>query len=237
MQNFFNGAHFFLALAGYGCYNSITQSIGCGDERDENRRIGERIGMKFYLTRHGETDWNLQNRIQGQTDTLLNERGREQARELARHLKAGYEIKTIYTSRQRRARETAEVIGETIHVTPIVREGLEEISLGRWEGYTWKQVREQFQAEYQAWYTNRRYQVPPGGESYQQLLDRLLPALAEIFDAHSENVLMVTHSAVIMTLLTYLYDTPFEDMAKNYKTGNTGIVELDQKLFHQKYQK
>ena len=42
---------------------------------------------------------------------------------------------------------------------------------------------------------------------------------------------MVTHSAVIMTLLSYLYDTPFEDMAKNYKTGNAGVVELEGALF------
>lgn len=213
------------------------QDIVYKDLLGQIRGISERNGMKFYLTRHGETDWNIQNRIQGQTDTLLNERGREQAHELAKRLKAGYEIKTIYTSRQKRARETAEVIGEAIHVTPIVREGLEEISLGSWEGYTWKQVREQFQDEYQAWYSNRRYQIPPGGESYQQLLNRPLPALAGIFDENLENVLMVTHSAVIMTLMTYLYDTPFEDMAQNYKTGNTGIVEIDQKLFHERYQK
>lgn len=191
--------------------------------------------MKFYITRHGETDWNIQNRIQGQTDTLLNERGREQACELAKRLKTGYEIKTIYTSRQKRAQETAEVIGQAIHVTPIVREGLEEISFGSWEGYTWKQVREEFQEEYQAWYANRRYQIPPGGESYQQLLNRLLPALSGIFEENTENVLMVTHSAVIMTLMSYLYDTPFEDMVRNYKTGNTGIVEIDRDLFHKRY--
>lgn len=198
---------------------------------------GERIGMKFYLTRHGETDWNIQNRIQGQTDTLLNERGREQAHELAKRLKDEYEIKSIYTSRQKRAKETAEVIGRAIHVTPIVREGLEEISLGSWEGYTWKQVREQFPDEYQAWYTNRRYQIPPGGESYQQLLNRLLPTLDAILNENLGNVLMVSHSAVIMTLMTYLYDTPFEDMARNYKTGNTGVVEIDQELFHKRYKK
>lgn len=192
--------------------------------------------MKFYLTRHGETDWNIQNRIQGQTDTLLNERGREQAHELAKRLKDGYGIKTIYTSRQKRAKETAEVIGQAIHVTPVVREGLEEISLGSWEGYTWKQVREQFPDEYQAWYGNRRYQIPPGGESYQQLLNRLLPTLDAIFKENQGNVLVVSHSAVIMTLMTYLYNTPYEDMARNYKTGNTGIVEIDQELFHKRYQ-
>lgn len=228
--------HFFLALAEGRCYNKIMRASYVQIDRITNWISGERIRMKFYITRHGETDWNIQNRIQGQTDTLLNERGREQAYELAERLKTGYEIKTIYTSRQKRARETAEVIGRAIHVTPIVREGLEEISFGSWEGYTWKQVREEFQEEYQAWYTNRRYQIPPGGESYQQLLDRLLPALSGIFEENMENVLMVTHSAVIMTLMSYLYDTPFEDMAQNYKTGNTGIVEIDRNLFHKRYE-
>ena len=85
--------------------------------------------------------------------------------------------------------------------------------------------------EYQVWRNNRRYQVPPEGESYQQLLDRLLPALSNIAKKEKVNALVVTHSAVIMTLLSYLYDTPFEDMAKNYKTGNAGVVELEGALF------
>lgn len=191
--------------------------------------------MKLYLTRHGETDWNIQNRIQGQTDTFLNEKGKEQAKELANRLKDRYEIRTIYTSRQRRAQETAAVVGRAIHVDPIVKDGLEEISFGRWEGYTWRQVREQFPNEYQAWYENRRYQVPPEGESYQQLLDRLVPALTGIFEEHEKNVLVVAHSAVIMTLMSDIYNTPFEEMSKNYKTGNTGIVEIDPELFRKRY--
>ena len=60
------------------------------------------------------------------------------------------------------------------------RRGFEEISFGKWEGYTWKQVKETFPEEYLVWQKNRRYQVPPMGESYQQLLGRLLPALDDI---------------------------------------------------------
>lgn len=193
--------------------------------------------MKLYLVRHGETDWNLQNKIQGQTDTPLNEKGRRQAQELAMKLKEKHHISSIYSSRQKRALETAQVVGRTIGVQPTVQQGLEEISLGKWEGYTWRQVREQFPDEYQAWYNNRRYQVPPEGESYQQLLDRLLPVLADLMEKSVGNILAVTHSAVIMTLLSYVYDTPFEDMAKNYKTGNTGIVELESELFFSRYEK
>lgn len=193
--------------------------------------------MKLYLVRHGETDWNLQNKIQGQTDTLLNEKGRRQAQELAAELKEKHHISSIYSSRQKRAFETAQVVGRAIGVQPAVKQGIEEISFGKWEGYTWGQVREQFPDEYRGWRDNRRYQVPPEGESYQQLLDRVLPALADLIEKNIGNVLAVTHSGVIMTLLSFVYDTPFEDMAKNYKTRNTGIVELKPELFWNKYKR
>ena len=188
--------------------------------------------MKIYLARHGETDWNIENRIQGQVNTRLNEKGRQQARKLAEKLSEGdYQIGAIYSSAKSRALETARIIGDKLGITPKIQPGLEEINFGKWEGHMWRQVRELFPEEYQIWHNDRRYQVPPGGESYQQLLDRLLPALGDIAGKERENALVVTHSAVIMTLMSYLYDTPFEDMAKNYKTGNAGVVELDGGLF------
>lgn len=194
--------------------------------------------MRIYLVRHGETDWNLENKIQGQTDTHLNENGRKQARELAEKISLELcGIGSIYTSKKVRALETARIIGEKLSITPVVQQGLEEICLGKWEGYTWKQVREVFSEEYQNWHQNRRYQIPPEGESYQQLLNRLLPALDDIVKKEKRDILVVTHSAVIMTLMSYIYDTPFEDMAKNYKTGNAVIVELSAELFNSRYLK
>lgn len=191
--------------------------------------------MKLYLVRHGETDWNQKSRIQGQTDTPLNDHGREQAQELAEKLEQeDLNIRCIYSSPQQRAYETAQIIGQKLSVSPITHQGLEEMCMGKWEGYTWKQVKEEFPEEYQVWYTNRRYQQTPGGESYQQLLDRLLPALRDILERETENTLIVTHSAVIMTLMSYLYDTPFEDMAKNFKIGNAVAVEVDLSLLSSK---
>lgn len=188
--------------------------------------------MKLYLVRHGETDWNIENKIQGQTDIALNEKGRQQAEEFAARIAGeAYQIVNIYTSNKKRAYETALIIGRALGIEPEIQPGIEEICLGKWEGYTWKQVKELFWQEYQKWRDNRRYQAPPLGESYQQLLDRLLPSLADIMKKERGNVLVVTHSAVIMTLMSYMYDTPFEDMAKNYKTGNAEIVELDMDLF------
>lgn len=192
--------------------------------------------MKIYLVRHGETDWNLENKIQGQTDTLLNDNGKKQARELAEKVSREMgKVGSIYSSRQKRALETARIIGHELSLPPIVHQGLEEICLGEWEGYTWKQVREVFPEEYQNWHRNRRYQAPPKGESYQQLLNRLLPALDDIVKTEEQDTLLVTHSAVIMTLMSYIYDTPFEDMARNYKTGNAAVVELASDRFYDRY--
>lgn len=116
--------------------------------------------MKIYLVRHGETDWNLVNKIQGQTDTPLNENGRKQAQELAEKISVELGgIGSIYTSKKIRALETAGIIGERLSIVPVVHQGLEEICLGDWEGYTWKQVREEFLEDYQNWHQNRRYQT------------------------------------------------------------------------------
>lgn len=187
--------------------------------------------MKLYLVRHGETEWNLLNRIQGQSDIPLNENGRNQARELAKAIQSsGLVFDRIYTSRMIRAKETAEIIAADLQTKFSVLDGIEEMNLGKWEGYTWRQVREAFPEEYAIWHENRRYQVPPEGESYEQLLQRVLPVLKRVAGEGEGKALMVTHSAVIMTLLSFFYDKPFEDMAKNFKTKNTEIVELKEDI-------
>lgn len=187
--------------------------------------------MKIYLVRHGETDWNLSSRIQGQTDIPLNENGRKQARELSGAVREkGLLLDRIYTSHMVRAKETAEIAGQDLGIEVRVLEGVHEINMGEWEGYTWPQVREMFLGEYGKWYVNRRYQIPPGGESYEQLLHRVVPAIRKAASESGEACLVVTHSAVIMTLLSYLNEKPFEDMAKNFKTKNTELVELGEDM-------
>ena len=188
--------------------------------------------MQLYLARHGETDWNLSNRIQGQTDIPLNENGRKQAVELVNTIKErGLHFDKIYTSKMMRAMETAKIVAGELGVKAQILEGIEEISFGEWEGYTWRQVREIFPEEYGIWHKNRRYQIPPGGESYEQLLKRAIQAMKCAVKESKGAVLVVTHSAVIMTMLSFLYEKPFEDMVKNFKTHNAEIVEIEEKIF------
>lgn len=188
--------------------------------------------MKLFLARHGETDWNLSNRIQGQTDIPLNENGKKQAEELVNTIKEReLSFERIYTSKMIRAMETAKIVAGELGVKARILEGIEEISFGEWEGYTWRQVREKFPEEYGIWHKDRRSHIPPGGESYEQLLQRAIPAMKYAAGESKGAVLIVTHSAVIMTILSFLYEKPFEDMAKNFKTHNAEIVEIEEKIF------
>ncbi|MBO5057528.1 MAG: histidine phosphatase family protein [Lachnospiraceae bacterium] len=187
--------------------------------------------MAIYLARHGETDWNLKGLIQGHTDIPLNETGKQQAYELAAAIKdKGISINRIYSSDMKRARETAEIVAKELLVEAQALKGIQEVNLGRWEGHTWKQVRELFPDEYRVWYENRRYEVPPEGESYEQVLQRVVPVLSGIALKEDENVLVVVHSAVIMSLLSYVYDKPFEEMSRNFRTKNGEITELEKSM-------
>lgn len=189
--------------------------------------------MKLFLIRHGQTDWNVKGKIQGSRDTELNDTGIKQAEELSNMiLKNNYKFSKIYSSPQKRALKTAEILSRVTNVEQVAIEGLKEINFGEWEGMSWKEVKEKYPMEYEKWYINRRYTKPPKGESYQEMLERVLAVLHRIINENRDDVAIVTHSAVIMSIQCYLTNTPFHKML-NFKTDNTSITEIDSDLLIQ----
>lgn len=187
--------------------------------------------MNLIITRHGETDWNVQKRAQGSRDIPLNETGLQQAYTLAQKLKQGPQPTKIYTSKQLRAKVTAQIVAKELEIPYEEVEGLEEMNLGLWEGLSWPQIEAQYPAEFERWINNRRYEPAPQGESYQDTLERVLPAINVILKCGQENVLIVTHSAIIMALMAYLNGTPFETMRQQYTLGNAEVMELNSAVF------
>ena len=183
--------------------------------------------MKLYFIRHGQTDWNNEGKIQGSHDTELNDIGINQAIELSmKVLESNMEFTKIYSSKQKRALKTAEILSSYTNVDYISLDGLEEINLGDWEALSWKAVRDTYPKEYDEWYRNRRYSKSHNGESYQDMLDRVLEALHRIMAINNDDLVIVTHSAVIMCLQCFITDTPFDNM-KIFKTDNVSITEID----------
>ena len=187
--------------------------------------------MKFLFVRHGETDWNVKKKIQGKTDVPLNKTGVQQAGALAAKLvEEGIKVAHIYTSPQLRAVKTAEILAEALEVKCRCKEGLREMDLGLWEGKNWGDIRREYGEEYLYWNAHRRYTKTPEGECYNDVLKRTLEALEEIREEETEDVLVVTHSAVVMALFCYIDEEPFEEeiMITRYKLENTEVAEVDE---------
>lgn len=186
--------------------------------------------MKIYFVRHGETEWNVKKKIQGKTDIPLNENGRNQAKQLAKQLvREQLPAVKVYSSPQRRALETAQAVSEALHIPCEVIDGFAEMDLGNWEGSNWDVIEEEYSEIYHHWNTNRRYVRTPGGECYNDVLKRTLQGLAVILEKETRDVLVVTHSAILMSLRCYLAGRPFDEdeMVGKYKTKNAEVVCID----------
>jgi probable phosphoglycerate mutase len=150
----------------------------------------------IYLARHGETDDNARRIVQGWIDTPLNERGREQARELAERV-SGLGIAAIWTSQLSRALETAQIIGAAVGIQPRVDDRLAESRRGSWEGRSLDEIE---RSEPEAWAAWKRggsdFRFPGGGESIAEHQQRVL-AVLEAVRAGEEPALVVAHGGSI----------------------------------------
>jgi probable phosphoglycerate mutase len=98
--------------------------------------------MILFFIRHGQTDWNINGKIQGSCDIELNEEGILQADELSRNiLLRKYIFSKIFSNPQKRAVQTAKILSSATDVEYVLIEGLEEINLGEWEGLSWNEVK------------------------------------------------------------------------------------------------
>ncbi len=156
------------------------------------------------MVRHGATVLSAEDRFAGATDVELSDEGREQTRRLAKRI-SREKVAAIYTSPLGRTVETAAILAEPHRLQPEKRDGLREISHGRWEGMTRSEVEKCFPEESEEWEKDPYTFAPIGGESGLAVTARALPALIEIVRAHpGETVLVVSHKATIRLLLSSL---------------------------------
>jgi broad specificity phosphatase PhoE len=149
----------------------------------------------ILLARHGETDWNLQQRWQGHTDTPLNDTGREQARALGEEL-AGERIDAVFSSDLIRAHETARLVAAPRKLSVTVLRDLRERHFGSVEGLTTDEVI--------ARYPDIRDLQADDGESREEMVERVLSVIRRIAETHPEgSVLVVSHGGPMRAVLTH----------------------------------
>src|SRR5215210_7285077 len=152
----------------------------------------------ILLVRHGETDWNRDNRFQGHADPPLNDRGRGQARELAARL-GEEEVDAVFTSPLRRARETAEIIGDALVLPVAAHQGLREVDVGEWQGLTRDEIATRYPEAFARWLDYGRGWER--GETYEAMAERTLDAVHDISAAYPRgHVVVVTHGGPVRAL-------------------------------------
>lgn len=151
-----------------------------------------------YLVRHGETDWNAHGRWQGQTDVLLNARGRSQSLEVAQALR-GLPIAGIVASDLARARETALIVADALGMTlAYVDAALRERSFGCFEGLTRLECEQRHAKAWRLWLAERI--PPPGAEDQIALAERVTGAVVKVAEQiarDTEAAVIVSHSGAI----------------------------------------
>ncbi|GAB4542553.1 MAG: alpha-ribazole phosphatase [Anaerolineales bacterium] len=157
--------------------------------------------MILLLTRHGETDYNLARRYQGQSDIPLNQTGLLQARQIAARL-SREKIDAIYSSNLSRAADSAQAIAD-FHKIEIVKDARwRELSFGAWEGLTYEEMNAGWRELVVKWYADPVNTSTPRGETLAQLAARVDSALGELKNKHKDDtVLVVSHSGAIQALL------------------------------------
>lgn len=168
--------------------------------------------MTLYLVRHGETEWNLEHKLQGTRDISLDDKGREQARALRRENEAaGLTFDRVYVSPLSRARETARLITGLPEEAFVIDPRLIEMAFGRIEGTRYNFFDDPWDPslpENLHMFTHHpsRYRAPEDGETFESVIARAGAFLEDLKKeaGEEETVLIVSHGALLHGLMFHL---------------------------------
>jgi probable phosphoglycerate mutase len=178
---------------------------------------------RICIVRHGETSWNAEKRIQGQTDIGLDPAGLAQAEAAANWL-AGTPVAALYSSDLQRAQQTAAYISVALGLPIVLLPAMRERRYGLFEGLTYAEARIQHSAQYYAFEMREPdFALPEGGESLRQLYERVTGGLCEIAARHpGQTVVLVTHGGVLDIVNRFVRGNPL-DLPRDFLIPNAGI--------------
>lgn len=183
----------------------------------------------IFLVRHGETEWNKKNRLQGNKDSPLTASGIKQAYDVKKSLEQ-YVIDHAYVSPLKRARDTLEIILEDRKLEVAIRDNLREINLGPWEGKTRQETALSHPDEYMAFWERPDIFNLSGADTFQGLQNRIVEELESIFtEGKNKNILVVSHWIAIKVTLAHYSSTPLSHLSIIADPKNGGFLCLSKR--------
>jgi probable phosphoglycerate mutase len=180
---------------------------------------------RLLLIRHGQTDWNVATRIQGETDIGLNATGLEQARRLAQVL-ADEALDHVISSDLARARDTAAALAQATGAALRIDAGLRERGFGIFEGLTFDEIAQRHPQGAKRWRRRDPDFGPEGGETLQAFFDRSVQTVARLAAQHQgESIALVAHGGVLDCLYRAATRLPLQ-APRTWQVPNASINRL-----------
>lgn len=184
--------------------------------------------MKIFLVRHGQTEWNHEQRYQGHTDVSLDKIGIKQAELVAARLfEKG--LKAVYSSDLQRASKTAQIIADVagcpLHTTPLLREA----NFGEWEGKTRLQIQEGYPGLFDKYRADSINYRPPSGETLDEVRQRITEALTRIKEEVQDgSVAIVGHGGSLRWIIMDCLSAPIETYRRlTLDNGSLSLVQYE----------
>lgn len=184
--------------------------------------------LKLYIVRHGETEWNVIKRFQGQLNTPLTEKGIKKLKETGKKLE-NVLFDEVYTSELGRTVASAEIIlnenngykNNKLELQKLAE--LNEVYFGVWQGLTYEEVFLKYPEEGNNYFYNvKNYKAENvEAEKLEDALERFLKGINKILDSHeSGNILVVTHGTVFEMFMNYVANNSIFDIDERTLMGN-----------------
>ena len=187
------------------------------------------LETNIFLVRHGETEWNKLNRLQGNQDSPLTKNGIKQAHEVKKSLEQ-YVIDKAYVSPLKRARDTIDIILKGRNLEAVIANDLKEINLGPWEGKTRRETALSHPDEYIAFWKKPDSFNLPDAETFQELQHRMVKELESIFiKGKNKNILVVSHWIAIKVAIAHYTSISLSQLSDIVNPENGGFLFLSKR--------
>ncbi len=181
---------------------------------------------KLILVRHGETDWNVEGRYQGQADPPLNSQGLQQARSLAKKLK-GRDLELLVSSPLRRAAQTARILAEKLKLPVFFDNRLMEIHQGDWQTLLRSEIEQLYPELFHRWETEPWQVTPPNGENMFQVQQRVNAFLDELLLNHPDACIGIVTHRIPIALIKLRYQDLQTNIVRSLHLPNTYFEEIE----------
>lgn len=177
---------------------------------------------KWYLIRHGETDFNKKRFFYGKADVSINETGKEQAA-LLHQLMKGKSISRVYTSQLKRTQETAAIIFPDQN--PTAYKALNERDFGLWEGRTANEIQAAFPLVWEEWLESPFEVTPSKAEPFEKFKERVWSIVQEIRERADPEIVIVGHLGVLRLIYQFLVNMEADFWSIDIPQGTALLLE------------